>query len=165
MREQTGTLASPEGATSALDETQNGPQRGPVLAFLIANAISQVGSKLTLVALPWFVLQTSGSASRTGITAFFFTVPLVVAAFFGGGIVERLGFKRASIVSDLGSGIAVALIPLLYAASALPFGLLLALVFLRSLVGTPGGTARQSLLPDLIPTPASPSSASTPPIR
>jgi hypothetical protein len=73
MRERTGTLTSPLGPPSVSDAARPVPQRGPVLASLIANAISQIGSTLTLVALPWFVLQTSGSASRTGITAIFST--------------------------------------------------------------------------------------------
>lgn len=146
-----GARTSTEGTISVADAAPDVPHRGPVLIFLIANAISQIGSILTFVALPWFVLQTSGSATRTGITAFFSTVPLVLAGFFGGSLVERLGFKRASVLSDLGSGIAVALIPALYHAGTLPFGMLLVLVFLRALVAAPGATARQSLLPDLIP--------------
>jgi MFS family permease len=45
------------------------PRRVPLLALLAANAISLVGSGLTAVALPWFVLQTTGSAGRTGLVA------------------------------------------------------------------------------------------------
>ena len=32
--------------------------------FLTANAISIIGNNLTLIAIPWFVLQTTGSAAR-----------------------------------------------------------------------------------------------------
>lgn len=52
--------------------------------------------------------------------------------------------------ADLASGIAVALIPLLYHTVGLAFWQLLLLVFLRALCNTPGGAARQGLLPDLI---------------
>jgi hypothetical protein len=45
----------------------------------------------------------------------------VVAALLGSAVVDRLGFKRISVVSDLASSIAVALIPLLYRAVGLPF--------------------------------------------
>ncbi len=63
--------------------------------------------------MPWFVLQTTGSATKTGITAAV-TALSFLASLFGGALVDRLGFKRVSVATDLTSGIAVALIPLLY---------------------------------------------------
>ncbi|MDP9364623.1 MAG: hypothetical protein M3Q10_10440, partial [Chloroflexota bacterium] len=41
-------------------------RRLPLLALLAVNAVSTVGSMLTVVALPWFVLETTGSAARAG---------------------------------------------------------------------------------------------------
>ena len=52
------------------------PQRRQLFALFTANIISYTGSVLTLLAIPWFVLQTTGSAALTGVTAFFSTVPL-----------------------------------------------------------------------------------------
>src|SRR5215212_3730785 len=129
---------------------QSRRERLPILALLCANAISLLGNQLTLIAVPWFVLQTTGSATKTGFTGFFSLLPLLNGGVFGGLIVDRLGFRRASILADLGSGLMVALVPLLYHTIGLEYWQLLALVFLRSLVGTPGGTARQGLLPDLV---------------
>lgn len=123
--------------------------RNPLLALYGANAVSLIGNQLSNLAIPWFVLQTTGSATQTGITAFFSILPTVLAAFFGGGIVDRLGFRRTSIIADLASGAAVALVPLLYALGLLEFWLLLVLVFLGAVLDAPGATARSSLLPDL----------------
>lgn len=124
-------------------------QRLPLLALLSANAISLTGNVLTLIAIPWFVLQTTGSPSKTGLTAFFTALPAIIAGIFGGAIIDRLGYKRASIISDLASGLTVALIPLLHYTVGLEFWQLLALVFLGALLDAPGATARSSLLPDL----------------
>ena len=41
--------------------------RLPILALLAASAISSVGNTLTMIALPWIVLETTGSAARTGL--------------------------------------------------------------------------------------------------
>ena len=41
-----------------------GARRLPLGALLAGNVISLVGNMLTLVALPWFVLQTTGSPVR-----------------------------------------------------------------------------------------------------
>jgi hypothetical protein len=46
--------------------------RLPLLAVLGANAASLVGDALTMVALPWFVLEATGSAALTGLTGFAF---------------------------------------------------------------------------------------------
>lgn len=121
----------------------------PLYALFAASIISYTGSVLTLLALPWFVLQTTGSITQTGITAFFSTLPLVISAFLGNSIVDRLGFKRTSVVSDIVSGVCVACIPLLANTVGLAFWQLLVLVFIGGLFKSPGATARSALLPDL----------------
>ncbi len=125
-------------------------RRLPVAALLAANTVSLAGNALTAIAIPWFVLETTGSAARVGLVGFSAAVPAVLAAFFGGAIVDRLGFKQSSVVSDLLSGVTVALIPLLHQTVGLPFAGLLGLVFLGALLDAPGVTARQALFPDLV---------------
>lgn len=121
----------------------------PLYSLFIANAISLVGNVFTAIAVPWFVLQTTGSATQTGITGFFTILPVVLAGFLGGTLIDRLGYKRTSVISDLASGVTTALIPLLYLTVGLEFWQLLVLVFLGALLDTPGGTARAALLPEL----------------
>ena len=124
-------------------------KRTPILTLLAANTISQVGSMLTIVALPWFVLQTTGSTAKTGLTGVFEALPFIIAGVFGGTLVDRLGFKRTSILADLTSGLTVALVPLLYHTVGLAFWQLLTIAFLGNLFNTPGNTARSSLVPEL----------------
>jgi nitrate/nitrite transporter NarK len=64
--------------------------------------------------------------------------------------VDRAGFKTTSVLADLASGTAVALVPLLHTTTmGLAFWQLLVLVFLRSFLTTPGRGARRALIPDL----------------
>ncbi len=123
--------------------------RALLFALLTANGVSVIGGQFTTLSVPWFVLLTTGSATKTGIIGFV-TALSFIAAFFGGIVVDRLGFKRVSVAADLSSGIAVALIPLLYHTIGLSFGQLVFLVFVRAFCNTPGGTARMGMLPDLI---------------
>lgn len=125
------------------------PRRLPAYAFFAGSTISYTGDMLTLLAIPWFVLQTTGSVTQTGITAFFSTLPAAVSAFFGGAIIDRLGYKRTSVIGDIASGITVMLIPLLYSTVGLAFWQLLMLVFVGGILKSPGVTARSSLVPDL----------------
>lgn len=135
-------MATAEAVTAGRD-------RFPLYAMMVANGTSAIGNMLTNVAIPWFVLQTTGSASRTGIAAAAAVLPAVIAGVFGGTFVDRIGYKRSSVISDIASGVTVAMIPLLYLTVGLAFWQLLTLVFLGALLDAPGATGRQSLIPEL----------------
>ncbi|CAN5278826.1 macrolide resistance MFS transporter Mrx(A) [soil metagenome] len=119
-------------------------------AVITASGISELGNGLAFLAVPWFVLVTTGSAAQMGLAGAATAVASVVAGIFGGTLVDRLGFKRASIVSDLASGVTVALIPTLYFLDLLSFWLLLLLVFLGTVLDAPGNAARRAMIPGLV---------------
>lgn len=121
--------------------------RVPFGALVLANIVSLTGNTLTNLAVPWFVLQTTGSAALTGVAAFANTLPLVLGSLVGGALADRVGHRRMSVLSDLLSGVTVALIPLLWAQGWLSYPLLIALLFLGAMFDTPGATARRALIP------------------
>ncbi|MFE7328421.1 MFS transporter [Streptomyces sp. NPDC057565] len=127
----------------------DGGNRKPLAALLAANCISTAGTSLTLIGVPWFVLQTTGSAGRAGVVAFCATLPIIISAVVGGPVIDRIGRRRISVASDTVCTLAIAAIPLLHYAGALEFWMLCALMALNGLVHTPGNTARYVLLPDL----------------
>lgn len=124
-------------------------RRLPLYGLFTANLISRVGNNLTYIAIPWFVLATTGSAAKTGLVAAVGIIPVIVTGVLGGPLIDRLGYKRMAVISDVASGVNVALIPLLYETVGLPFWALLVLVLLGAVLDTPGFTARASMLPDL----------------
>ena len=141
-------------------EGQGGPARRAVaarlkrrhlVALVGADGVSIFGNMLTLVAVPWFVLQTTGSPARTGLIAFFAALPVVIGGPFGGVVVDRLGYRRTSVIADLASGATVVLIPVLHLLDVLGLWQLAVLVFLSGLLDIPAETARKALLPDLLP--------------
>ncbi len=73
-----------------MTETTAIPERNrtPVIALLTANIVSLVGNSLTAVALPWFVLQTTGSAAQAGLVGFAQLLPAFVAGILGGSLVD-----------------------------------------------------------------------------
>lgn len=123
--------------------------RRPLIVLLSANVISLTGNVFSMLAVPWFVLQTTGSPARTGLASFAATLPVVISATFAGTLIDRLGLRRSSVLSDLVSGIMVLAIPTLYLTVGLSYALLLVLLFVRWLFATPGETARAALIPDL----------------
>src|ERR687885_42443 len=100
----------------------------PLLALFAADAISLTGNAVTQLAIPWFVLVTTGSPTLTGLAVFFSFLPTVIAALFGGVVVDRLGFRTTSVAADLASAATVAAIPALYLTVGLAFWQLLVLV-------------------------------------
>ena len=70
--------------------------RRPLYALLTANAISLAGNQITLLAIPWYVLASGGSASDVGLVGVFTFLPTIIATFFGGGLVDRIARKRMS---------------------------------------------------------------------
>ena len=125
-------------------------RRRPLYALFLADSISLVGNVVAQVAIPWFVLVTTGSPALTGLAVFVNFLPVVIAGIFGGVIVDRLGFRTISVVADIASAAAVAAIPLLHATIGIELWQLLTLVFVGALLDAPGATARMALFPDLV---------------
>jgi MFS family permease len=123
--------------------------RLPLFALVAANAVSLVGNVMATVAIPWFVLETTGSAAKTGIAAFFTTLPLALGALFGGTVADRVGHRAASVATDVVSAGTIAAIPLLHGLGRLEFWHLVVLAFATSLFDAPGQSSREALIPAL----------------
>lgn len=126
--------------------------RAQLRALLAVQVVSRIGNVVTTITVPFAVLARGGSATDVGIAAFMATVPIVLGGPFGGALVERVGFVRSSVASDLISGLTLLAMPVLAWTVGLPFWALLALVFVSGLFDTPGESARRVLLPGLATT-------------
>lgn len=121
--------------------------RRPVVTLLTAYGTSLVGTRLSMIAVPLFVLETTGSATRTGLVAMAEMGPYVICQALAGPLTDRVGPRRMSILSDVVSVAFVGLIPVLHAVGALHFGTLLVLVALSGAVRGPGDSAKYVLAP------------------
>src|SRR5918999_1696216 len=136
--------------TDGLSRDQAKPlgDRRPVYAVLTAEGISQVGNMMTIVAGPWFVLQTTGSAAKTGLVGAALALGLLVPVL-GGPLVDRVGFRRGTVLADVVSAATVASIPALHLAGLLEFWHIVVLVFILSSINSLGDTAKLALVPAL----------------
>ncbi|MFE9440029.1 MFS transporter [Streptomyces sp. NPDC006602] len=119
----------------------------PLGGLVAAVAVSLTGSRVAAVALPWFVLVTTGSVTQTGVVAFCETAPYVASKALAGPWIDRLGPRRVSWVTDLASAASVVLIPLLHALNLLSYALLLVLVAVVGAVRGPGDLAKEVMVP------------------
>ncbi|MBJ6637252.1 MFS transporter [Streptomyces sp. DHE7-1] len=120
----------------------------PLSGVLAAMAVSLTGTRVSAVALPWFVLVTTGSATQTGLVAFCEMTPYVAVKAFTGPLVDRIGPRAVSWTTDLASATAAAAVPSLHALDLLSFPLLLALVALIGAVRGPGDLAKEVMVPE-----------------
>jgi len=132
----------------AVDDPPGARVRRPLVGLLLAHGISLTGNVLTLIALPLYVLAQTGSPALTGVTGAVATLPVVLGGALGGVFVDRLGYRRTSVVADLVGALTIGAVPLLDQTTGLPLWALLALVFATGLLDTPGQVARNALLPE-----------------
>ncbi len=124
-------------------------RRTPLVGFLLADAISLCGTRVSMIAIPWLVLTTTGSASQTGLVAFAEILPLVLVKALAGPLIDRIGARRVAITCDVLSMLVVGLIPLLHLVDALRFPLLLGLVAVGGALRGPGDGAKSAFVPSL----------------
>ncbi len=125
-------------------------RRVPLYGWLTAQAISLLGTRVSMIAIPWLVLTTTGSPTRTGLVAFAEITPMVLLKAFGGPLVDRVGPRRMAINADVLSFLAVGMIPLLHHTGALTFPILLGLVAVAGALRGPGDAAGTALIPALV---------------
>lgn len=84
------------------------------LILWAGQAISIVGSQVSLFSLPLLILLVSNSPGLAGFVAALRTVPYLVLGLVTGALVDRWNRKRAMILCDSGRAVALASIPLAY---------------------------------------------------
>lgn len=118
----------------------------PLVGVLAAIAVSQTGTRISAIAIPWLVLITTHSATETGLVAFCELAPYVVVKALTGPLTDRVGPRRVSWSTDLVSAAAAGLVPLLHAAHALPFWLLPPMVAIIGAARGPGDQAKEIMI-------------------
>jgi MFS family permease len=112
--------------------------------------ISSLGSQMTFLALPWFVLATTGSATKMGIVLAVELAPVAVLGTPSGTVVARLGARRTMLLGDLARAPLMASVPILHSLGVLSFGVLLVLVALLGVFLAPYFSAQRLVLPELV---------------
>ncbi len=119
-------------------------------ALLVAEIVSSLGSQMTFLALPWFVLVTTGSPTRMGVVLAVELVPVALLGIPSGSVAARLGARQTMLICDLARVPLMASIPLLHAAGLLSFPVLLVLVGLTGCFIAPYFASQRVALPELV---------------
>ncbi len=120
--------------------------RASLALFVAAESFSLFGNSAIGIVLPWLVLSRTGDPAVTGLVAAFAALPAILAALVGGWLIDKVGQRRMSVLSDLGSALSVAGLAVIDRVFGLDIGWFIALGVLGALFDVPGMTARETLM-------------------
>ncbi len=112
--------------------------RRPLTGLLVAQLVSVLGTSMSALAIPWLVLTSTGSATRTGLIAFAELAPYVAMQALGGPLVDRAGARRTYVLGNAAAAVVLCAVAALDVIGLLPLGALAGLV---AAVGAVRGTA------------------------
>ena len=121
-----------------------------ILALLAAEVISTTGAQMTWLALPWFVLVTSGSATHTTFVVAAEVIGLALLGLPGGRVLGRLGARRTMMLCDACRAPLMLVIPVLHWTVGVSFALLLVVAFALGAFAAPHFAAEKVIVPELI---------------
>ena len=121
-----------------------------VSALVVAETISVLGTRMTYLALPWFVLVTTGSPGKMSLVLAAEILPMAILGIPSGVVVQKLGSRTTMLVSDLARAPVLASIPLLHSMGVLSFPLLLGIVALLGCFMPPYFASQRTILPELV---------------
>ncbi len=122
----------------------------PLVALLGAEVISTTGAQMTWLALPWFVIVTTHSATQTTYVVAAEVIGLALLGLPGGRLLGRLGARRTMMLCDGLRAPLMTVIPVLHWTGGLSFPMLVAVAFGLGAFTAPNFAAQKLIVPELL---------------
>lgn len=123
------------------------PSPRPVVGLISAQSMAYMGTRLAMIALPWFVLETTGSPAHMGLVTAVEMGFYGLARLLGGPLMDRIGQRVVGVWANSLAAATLVCVPLLHGVGLLSFPILLILVALVGLTTGPAEAAKASLTP------------------
>lgn len=115
-----------------LDKYRTLKSQKQFLKIILANVINRFGDSIDAIAFTWLVYQITHDASWSAIMIGVNILPTIFLQPLMGGVVERIKKQKIMVLCDIGRGIAVALIAILYIIGILNPWMLLVITIINS---------------------------------
>lgn len=122
----------------------------PLRALVVAEVISTTGSQMTWLALPWFVLVTTGSPTKMTFVLAAEVIGLGAVGLPSGSVLQRLGARRTMLLADACRAPLMLLVPVLHWTGHLSYAPLLILALLLGALTAPYFAAQRVIVPELL---------------
>ena len=124
----------------------------PSFAMLwVGQTVSRLGDRIFQVALGWYVLQLTGSATAMGALLVCTTLPLLVLLLLGGVVSDRLPRRSVLLVSDVGRGALVLMLAFIAWRGSVELWQLYVVALLFGTVDAFFQPAYGALVPEIVP--------------
>jgi MFS family permease len=120
-----------------------------LIGLITAELVSLTGSAMTFVALPFFVLVTTGSTAKMGWVLAAEMLPMAIFGIPAGTVIAKLGGKKTMLISDAARGPLMLVIPILHHYGDLSFAALLATTFAIGIFSTPYLASSRLIVPEV----------------
>ena len=98
----------PDQQASETTGTAGSAKRSSVAwLYLTSAGLSLLGNGVATVVWPWLVLERTGNPAAAGLVATAIAIPSLLFAILGGQLIDTVGRKPMSIISDIVSGLSV----------------------------------------------------------
>jgi len=104
------TASTPTASTPATEHPLRNPQ---YRLWLIGGTISFLGDQFYMVALPWLILQQTGSAVAMGTVMMAGSIPRALLMLMGGAVSDRISARKIMMTTATARTICVAIIAIL----------------------------------------------------
>ncbi|NCV96878.1 MAG: MFS transporter [Acidimicrobiia bacterium] len=123
-------------------------QRSAFVRLQVANVSSGVANGVVMIAVPWLVLERTDSPARAGLLAALVSLPGIFVSPIVGGLIDRVGRRAISALSDVLSCLSVLLFVIGEVLGTLGFVLIAVFAVLGAVFDPAGYTARKALIPN-----------------
>ncbi len=119
--------------------------------LFIGQVGSEIGNGAVQLALPWLVLEQTGSAFQLGLSYFFQFLPMLLFGMIGGVAVDRWDRRLTIVVVDSIRAVAFLSVAGIYYAGHLTVGYIYTVIFIEASLANFFNPARVAILPSLVP--------------
>jgi len=120
-----------------------------LIGLVSAELVSLTGSSMTFVALPFFVLVTTGSTAKMGWVLAAEMLPIAIFGIPAGTVIAKLGAKKTMLISDAARGPLMLVIPILHHYGDLSFAALLGTTFAIGIFAAPYFASSRLIVPEV----------------
>ena len=116
----------------------------------IGESISMLGDQFAFIALPWLVLQLTGSSIALGSVLAIMAIPRAIFMLVGGAIVDKLSPKNVTLLSNGARFILVSIVTVLILTNLITLPVLFVFAFLFGISDAFYFPAQNALVPQLV---------------
>ncbi|NDH66130.1 MAG: MFS transporter, partial [Microbacteriaceae bacterium] len=115
----------------------------------VSNVTGVIGGSILFIALPWLVLEQTGSSAQSALVIALSSIPALLMAPVMGSFIDAIGRRRTAWVAEALTVLSTIAFPLIANLGVVSLTTLIILAVVHNITAPGAQSARKSLLPDV----------------